>query len=128
MMVHTDTQPKSNGTAQPCPCGCAPCDEACCGLDCLVQPRFFCGQLLTDQDLNTFLHWTQDKLRLSRYRDGWGVACGLEVACDPENPTGVIVHPGYAVSCCGDDIIVCEPAKLDLRRACDAPADPCETL
>ena len=41
--------------AGPCPCGCVECEDTCCSLDCLVQPRFFHGQLLTDRDLNALL-------------------------------------------------------------------------
>jgi hypothetical protein len=74
------------------------------------------------------LGWTQDKLRLTRYRHGWGVVCGLEVRCDPEQASGVIVEPGYAVSCCGDDIIVCEPTAFDLSDACREEKDPCAEL
>jgi hypothetical protein len=109
------------------PCGCASSAEQCCSLDCLEQPRFFCGQLLTDQDLTALLRWTQDKLRLGRYRHGWGVVCGLEVRCDPK-PGWVIVSPGYAVSCCGDDIIVCQDEPFDLGGACTEEKDPCAEL
>jgi hypothetical protein len=108
-----------------CPCGCAPCEGTCCGLDCLERPRFFCGQLLTDQDLTALVAWTQDKLRLNRHRDGWGAVCGLEVRCDPKNQGHVVVGPGYATSCCGDDIIVCEDVQLDLEKACREERDPC---
>ncbi len=111
---------------QPCPCGCAPCDGTCCSLECLVQPRFFCGQLLTDQDLTALLRWGQSKFRLSRYRDGWGVVSGLDVRCDPQQPGHVIIGPGYAISCCGDDIIVCEDASFDLSDVCRSEKDPCE--
>ena len=111
-----------------CDCGVPTCDGACCDLDCLVQPRFFCGQLLTDRDLTALLTWTQDKFRLSRYRDGWGVVCGLNVSCDQENPGHVIVEPGYALDCCGNDILVCEPARFDLSDACRREEDPCVTL
>lgn len=114
------------GKAQPCKP--APCEEICCNLDCLVQPRFFCGQLLTDQDLTALLRWSQDKLRLSRYRDGWGVVCGLEVRCDTAQAGSVIVGPGYALSCCGDDIILCEEACIDLSPACAEEGDPCADL
>jgi hypothetical protein len=108
--------------------GCAPHEEQCCSLDCLEQPRFFCGQLLTDQDLTALLSWTQDKLRLGRYRHGWGVVCGLEVRCDPKQPGWVIVSPGYAVNCCGDDIIVCQDEPFDLSGACPEEKDPCAEL
>lgn len=117
-------------TKEPCPCGCAPCEEECCRLDCLERPRFFCGQLLTDQDLTSLIGWTQNKLRLARFRHGWGVVCGLDVRCnpDPKHPGSVIVDPGYAISCCGDDIIVCEEKCFDLADACREQPDPCEEL
>lgn len=122
----TTNQPSSQ--AQPCPCGCAPCPDECCDLECLVRPRYFCGQLLTDQDLTAHVHWNQAQHRLARYRDGWGVVHGLPVTCDSKHPYRVVVGPGYAVSCCGDDIVVCEPDALDLRDACRPDVDPCADL
>lgn len=104
------------------------CDGNNCDLDCIVQPRFFCGQLLTDQDLAAIVTWAEDKFRLNRFRDGWGVACGLDVRCDHNNPGHIIVDPGYAIDCCGNDIIVCEPASIDLSDACCPEKDPCEKL
>ena len=111
-----------------CGCGCTEPERQveCCGLDCLEAPRFFCGQLLTDQHLNDLMTWTRAKNALARYRDGWGVACGLDIHCDETNPGGVVISPGYARSCCGDDIVVCEDAQLDLSSACDQGLDPCE--
>jgi hypothetical protein len=114
-----------------CHCGCAPCVDRCCELECHSRPRFFCGQLLTDEDLSAMVGWAASKFRLQRYRTGWGVACGLEVTCDPKNPQGVLVTEGYAVSCCGDDIIVCADTPLDLSVACqieDPCADPEEAI
>ena len=128
MATHSVTFPSQRSMAQPCKQGCAPSAEQCCSLNCLEQPRFFCGQLLTDQDLTALLRWTQDKLRLGRYRHGWGVVCGLEVRCDPKQPGWVIVSSGYAVSCCGDDIIVCQDEPFDLRGACSVEKDPCAEL
>jgi hypothetical protein len=110
---------------QPCPCGCAPCATECCALECLVRPHFFCGQLLTDQDLTQMLSWTRDKFRLTRYRHGWGVVCGLDIRCDPTHGGTVIVAPGYAVSCCGDDIVVCEETVVDLSTQCRDETEPC---
>lgn len=114
--VQTMTQSRST---DPCPCGGAERDKTCCNLDCLVKPRFFCGQLLTHTDLGALTAWTADKSRLARYRDGWGVVCGLEVWPDPAVPGGVLVGPGYAVGCCGDDIVVCEPTAKDLSSYCN---------
>jgi hypothetical protein len=123
--THTVTLPAAD--SRPCPCGCAPSEDICCALGCLIQPRFFCGQLLTDQDLARLITWASNKARLTRYRHGWGVACGLEVRCDPQR-AGVIVGPGYAVSCCGEDIIVCEDTPVDLSAGCQEEMDPCIRL
>ena len=128
MTVHSMTLSQKTSGCEHCPCGCAPCEETCCCLDCIVQPRFFCGQLLTDQDLSTLVQWTKDRLRLSRYTHGWGVVCGLQVLCDPNNCSRVIVKPGYAIGCCGDDIVVCEDQHFDLSGACAEEKDPCADL
>jgi len=94
-------------------------------LDCLIKPRFFCGQLLTDQDMTALVDWTRDKNRLVRYRHGWGVVCGLDVHCHPITLASVMVAPGYAVSCCGDDIIICQDASVDLSSFCTTTTDGC---
>jgi len=122
------TVPARDKAEQDCHCGCTSCDGTCCSLDCIVKPRFFCGQLLTDADLSALLKWARDRFALSRYRHGWGVVCGLDVRCDSQTATSVIVTPGYAVNCCGDDVIVCAEATLDLKDACREHEDPCADL
>lgn len=126
---HTHSQTKrhpARRASKSDPCGCPPPEEACCELDCLVQPRFFSGQLLTDTDLTELLRWSKNKFRLSRFRHGWGVVCGLEVQCDAGGEA-VQVGPGYAVDCCGNDILVCEDTSFPLDDACFCPPDPCAT-
>jgi hypothetical protein len=94
---------------------------ACGGLECLCRPRFFAGQLLTEEDLNRLDHYIVEKHRLhNRHLHGWGVVCGLDVVCDDCAP-GVIVRTGYALSPCGDDIVVCRDTPVpvcDLIDAC----------
>lgn len=91
------------------PCACPTCG----GLECLCRPRFFAGQLLTDETFNNLDHYIIEKNKLhNRYLHGWGVVCGLEVVCGPCNQ--VTVRPGYALSPCGDDIIVCKPTSVDI--------------
>lgn len=109
-------------------CTCDRGEDGSCRLDCIERPRFFCGQLLTDADLTSLVDWTRDRLRLTRYRDGWGVVCGLEVRCDPQNPGRVLVGTGYAINCCGDDIVICKDTPYDLSLACQDPDDPCADL
>jgi hypothetical protein len=91
-----------------------PC-PVCEGLECLCRPRFFPGQLLTDDDLNRLQRYIVGKNKLhNRYLHGWGVACGLEVVCDPCKSTNVIVRTGYALSPCGDDIAVCKDQSVNV--------------
>lgn len=106
------------------PCACSHGELRPGGTDGRLRPRFTCGQLLTDDDLTTMVAWTAGKSRLNRFRTGWGVACGLQVRCDPSNPLGVIVGEGYALDCCGDDIVLCEEQPLDLTSA-GGRDDPC---
>jgi hypothetical protein len=104
---------------------CAPGRVAGCEPECLVHPQFFCGQLLTDQDLNDLLAWAKNKFQLSRYRLGWGVVCGLQVTCDPNDPSAVLVASGYALDPCGNDIVLCKPDRLSLSEACRLPPTIC---
>jgi hypothetical protein len=134
---HGNGHGNGNGDAKghgDCRCGCE-CENRCCDLDCLVRPNFFCGQLLTDADLKALVDWTRNRFSLSRFRHGWGVVCGLEVTCSDESGcrtcgssdhgTKVWVNPGYAVDCCGNDLVVCEPCAVDLSRVCVPGDDPC---
>jgi hypothetical protein len=47
---------------------------------------------------------------------GAGVVCGLEVVCDPCDCAKIIVKPGYAFDCCGNDIVVPCPVTLDINQ------------
>ena len=86
----------------------------CGGLECLCRPRFFAGQLLTEDDLNRLERYIIDKNRLhNRYLVGWGVVCGLEVLCNPCKGF-VTLTAGYALSPCGDDIVVCRDATVNV--------------
>jgi len=125
-----------------CGCGCGgqcTCESRCCDLECLTRPNFYCGQLLTDADLSAMIEWTRKRLALSRYRDGWGVVCGLDLSCGApgENVAccgeakasagpAVYLSAGYALDCCGNDLVVCEPMRVDLRSVCRPPDDPCQ--
>lgn len=109
-----------------CSCGeCAPLESFC-------RPRFFPGQLLTEEDLNRLDAYLVGKNRLhNRYLHGDGVVCGLKVTCAPCNG-GVQVSAGYAINGCGDDLILPETALVDVCELADAcrrkerRPDPCD--
>jgi hypothetical protein len=112
-------------------CQCPPPCPACGGLECLCRPRFFAGQVLTEDDLNRLENYVVAKGKLhNRYLHGPGVVCGLEVVCDFCDSGSVTVKPGYAIAPCGEDIIVCKDAKApicELITRCkprDSDCDP----
>src|SRR5262249_8522265 len=103
----------------------------CGGLECLCRPRFFAGQLLTEDDLNRLDRYIIAKNRLhNRYLHGWGTVCGLEGACNP--CTGfVTVQYCYALSPCGDDIVVCNDQSVnvcELIQYCRQQQFDCDPL
>ena len=95
-----------------CGCGCG----GACKADSYVRPRFFAGQLLTEEDLELLGEYVTAKNRLhNRNFFGDGVVCGLEVGCHPCGGGHVIVRPGHALDCCGNDIVVPCEVELDLN-------------
>lgn len=113
-------------------CGCTGCGTT----RAYVRPRFFAGQLLTEEDLGLLGDYVVAKNRLhNRMLWGEGVVCGLDVTCDPCGGSTVVVQPGYAINCCGDDIVVPCPVVVDIaalirelratKLGADC-ADPCE--
>jgi hypothetical protein len=130
------TTGKSGGCGGQCGgnCGCAG-SAGVSGASAFVRPRFFGGMLLTEDDLQAIDDYTVAKRRLTnRHMFGPGVVCGLDVDCDPCKPGWVTVSPGYALDCCGNDIVVGCPESLDalallsdLRRRegldCGEPCD-----
>jgi hypothetical protein len=81
--------------------------------------------VLTDDQLNDLAQWVRRRSALHRYVEGWGVVRGLGVRCDPARPGYIVVGPGYARSCCGDDIVLCQDTCLD-ACACQPPGPCCD--
>ena len=89
---------------------CDPCEEGS-----FVRPRFFAGQLLTEDDLEAINTYVVGKNRLHNSRlFGDGVVCGLEVVCGPCGGDTVVVRPGYALDCCGNDLVLGCERELDI--------------
>ena len=124
MNTATDLYRRRQGQS-PTACPPEPCVCSTCGmLECLCRPRFFPGQILTADDLNRLDGYIRGKNRLhNRQLHGWGVVNGLEVTCNPCG-AGVAVGCGYALSPCGDDIVVCDAVSVDvcdlIKRCKDA--------
>lgn len=129
------------GTAGGCgcggACGCGRRGAASAGAvggGGFLRPRFFAGQLLTEDDLEALVTYTAAKSRLhNRYLVGAGVVGGLEVSCHPTKPGWVRVAAGYALDCCGEDIVVPCAVEVDVneliaamprKASCDEPCPP----
>src|SRR5687767_4224664 len=70
------------GASASCSCQKPDCQD--CQMTTLVRPRFFAGQLLTEDDLDSLTNYVVAKQRLhTRHLHGAGVVCGLEVVCHP---------------------------------------------
>lgn len=99
---------------------CKPgCDcPACTGLQCFDRPRFFTGQLLTEAELNDMQEYGIAKQKLhNRYLHGCGIVCGLEVTCHDCDSEFVTVHPGLALDCCGNEVVVCDAVDFNVIKA-----------
>jgi hypothetical protein len=121
----TGTPCSCRGSSKPCKCGGGGgCDcggkcgcGATCTVDTMVRPRFFAGQLLTEDDLQSLEDYVIAKNRLhNRHFFGAGVVCGLQVLCDPCGGSYVAVTPGYALDCCGNDIVLGCRLTLDINE------------
>jgi hypothetical protein len=108
--------------------------------ECLVLPAFervkyFYGQLLGVREFQSEQSYFREKHRLhNRYLHGYGVVCGLTLRrcheppapCPEPKPARpselcVEVECGLALDCCGNEVVLPWPAKLNLlaRLSCD---------
>jgi hypothetical protein len=117
MAVKSKKAKKQKNKSKGCP--------TCGSVECFERPRFFCGQPLSDEDLNAAQRYVIEKNRLhNRYLVGTGVACGLAVRCDPCCDGSMIIEPGYAIDCCGNDIVVCKEASFNVIDCFKQPETP----
>lgn len=96
-------------------------DPGCHASGALERVRYFSRQLVTPEDLNDQVQYFVEKLRRhNRFVHGFGIACGLEVTRrgnDPDAPGyDVTIHPGHALTPCGDEVHVAAPIDLDLTK------------
>jgi hypothetical protein len=97
-------------------CGCGGAGTVDLSTAAFVRPRFFAGQLLTEDDLESLTGYITAKNRLhNRYLWGAGVVCGLQVTCDPCGGGTVSVQPGYALDCCGNDLVLACATTLEIN-------------
>jgi DNA-binding beta-propeller fold protein YncE len=96
--------------------------ETCptCTFDPFLRNHFFTGKLMTARDFSDETRFHSEKMRHHNARlHGWGVVCGLKVRAH-ENPACrdrfVVIEPGTAVDCCGNEILVPEAVTVELEK------------
>jgi hypothetical protein len=121
-MTHTQTKSPCGCDGGGSPCGCHENHHSgCCSLICLERPNYFCGHLLTDEDLSLEVRYVVEKNKLrNRHLFGHGVVCGLKLFCDSTCAGYIRIGEGYAIDACGNDLVVCEPAQFNLIGALKA--------
>ncbi|HWX43460.1 MAG TPA: DUF6519 domain-containing protein, partial [Blastocatellia bacterium] len=81
----------------------------------------------TVQDALDRLCAERDLRRHNKYLHGWGIVCGLQVFCGPDNGgirRHVTVKPGYAIDCDGNDINLDSDIQVDVLREAAAVSSP----
>jgi len=86
------------------------CQCGVCSVRSFERNNYFHGKMLSARDLRQEQEYFNEKRRLiNRMIHGWGIVCGLEVAL--EGPC-LVVKPGLALDCCGNELLVCEREAL----------------
>jgi len=89
-----------------------------CSYGPFTRNNYFTGKLLVERDFTDETHYHIEKMRHHEQQlHGWGVVCGLKVKPHPNEACRdrfVCIEPGFAVDCCGHDIIVREEECVDL--------------
>jgi hypothetical protein len=81
----------------------------------LKRVRYFFGQILSADDLTAEQEYFLEKHRRhNRSLHGAGVVCGMEVSRQKDS---VVVHPGLALNCRGEEISICEPVESVFPQA-----------
>ena len=79
----------------------------------LERPYYFYGKLLTADDLALEQDYGRDRSRRNnRFLHGWGIVSGLGVYIEDE--TTVVVTPGLALDCAGNELVLATAEKLSL--------------
>jgi hypothetical protein len=84
----------------------------------LERLKYFQGQLLSVSDLTAEQEYFLARLRRhNRYLHGWGVVSGLKVTM--ANSSEIVVEPGVAIDCAGNEIHVSAQLRLKIPKNSD---------
>lgn len=84
-----------------------------------IRPRWFNGQFITREDLETEQRYFRLKNRLQNRAMGEGVVWGFAVG---KAGNHICVMPGYGVDCCGNDLTLSSVYRVDIATLLRDPA------
>ncbi|GGL14619.1 collagen-like protein [Nocardia jinanensis] len=94
------------------------CDT--CGNPQLSRNLWWVGKLMTERDLTDEQSYQLGKItRHNRYLHGLGIVCGLDVHEHPNpacRPDYLVVSPGAALDCCGNEILLTHEEVVPIRE------------
>jgi hypothetical protein len=99
--------------------GCPPSTCPSCEPQTPLRNHYFFGKLMDVPDFDVEQQYVIEKFKRHHQRlHGSGVICGLELAAHP-NPECrsryLLVKPGAALDCCGNEVLVLHEETLDLQ-------------
>ena len=84
------------------------------GLNAFERNNYFYGKLMTVRDFELEQDYFVEKRKLlNRYLHGRGAVCGLEIV-PHECPRMVVLKPGIALDCYGNEIVVTRDVEINL--------------
>jgi hypothetical protein len=99
--------------------GCATLNCPTCETSTPLRNHYFFGKLMDVPDFDVEQRYVVDKFKRHHQRlHGAGVVCGLDVVQHPTvtcQDRYVIVKPGTAIDCCGNEILVLHDELIDLH-------------
>lgn len=99
-----------------------------CDYNNFKRARYFHGMLMTDRDFKEEQSYHNEKRKLlTKMLHGWGVVCGLGIKATKPVSSKIIITPGMALDCEGNEILVCEDFEVNLKQEdiCPDKSDPC---
>jgi hypothetical protein len=88
-----------------------------CEYNNFKRARYFHGMLMTDRDFREEQIYHNEKRKLlNRMLHGWGVVCGLGIKATSPVSSKIVITPGLALDCHGNEILVCEDFEVDLKK------------
>ncbi len=96
-----------------------------CDYNNFKRTRYFHGMLMTDRDFREEQIYHNEKRKLlNRMLHGWGVVCGLGIKMSAPKSSKIIITPGMALDCHGNEIVVCDDFEVDLKKETICPENP----